>query len=85
MQTAPKIQGLSARRAPADPLLMEYARSWSVAEPYLLRPREITNGEDSSVSSSQSSGLNLPMEAVDDGVGQVIHLKTPQLPRFLQR
>ena len=71
--------------APADPLLMEYARSWSVAEPYLLRPREITNGEDSSVSSSQSSGLNLPMEAVDDGVGQVIHLKTPELPRFLQR
>ena len=26
--------------APADPLLMEYARSWSVAEPYVLRPQE---------------------------------------------
>ena len=71
--------------APADPMLMDYARSWSVAEPYLLRPREITNGDVFSVPPTHRGGLNLPMKAVDDGAGQVLHLKTPELPDFLQR
>ena len=30
--------------APADPLLIRYARSWSISEPYLIRPRLATPG-----------------------------------------
>ena len=70
--------------APADPLLMEYARSWSVAEPYVLRSREA--GDESVVMAGRSpKGPTLPLEAVDDGAAAVIRLKTPQLPSFLQR
>ena len=70
--------------APADPLLMEYARSWSVAEPYVLRSREA--GDESVVMAGGSpKGPTLPLEAVDDGAAAVIRLKTPQLPSFLQR
>ena len=70
--------------APADPLLMEYARSWSVAEPYVLRTREPQSDAVPSVGGT-STGPTLPLEAVDDGAAAVIRLKTPQLPSFLQR
>ena len=70
--------------APADPLLMEYARSWSVAEPYVLRIREPQSDAVPSVGGT-STGPTLPLEAVDDGAAAVIRLKTPQLPSFLQR
>ena len=30
-------------------------------------------------------GPSLPLEAVNDGAGAMIRLKTPQLPSFLQR
>ena len=70
--------------APADPLLMEYARSWSVAEPYVLRSREPQMDPVHSIGGT-SKGPTLPLEAVDDGAAAVIRLKTPQLPSFLQR
>ena len=70
--------------APADPLLMEYARSWSVAEPYVLRPQE-QGAEDEQPGVGAWRGPSLPLEAVEDGAGAVIRLKTPELPAFLQR
>ena len=70
--------------APADPLLMDYARSWSVAEPYVLRGRE-SQSEGTASPGACSSGPSLPLEAVNDGASAVIRLKTPQLPSFLQR
>ena len=70
--------------APADPLLMEYARSWSVAEPYVLRSRAPHSDAVPSVGGT-STGPTLPLEAVDDGAAAVIRLQTPQLPSFLQR
>ena len=70
--------------APADPLLMDYARSWSVAEPYVLRPQE-QEAEDEQPGVGAWRGPSLPLEAVEDGAGAVIRLKTPELPAFLQR
>ena len=70
--------------APADPLLMDYARSWSVAEPYVLRPQEQV-AEDEQPGVGAWRGPSLPLEAVEDGAGAVIRLKTPELPAFLQR
>ena len=70
--------------APADPLLMDYARTWSIAEPYILRPNEVDDslGTESSMA---LRGPTLPLEAVEDGAGAVIKMKTPQLPSFLKQ
>ena len=70
--------------APADPLLMDYARTWSIAEPYILRPKEVDDslGTESSMA---LRGPTLPLEAVEDGAGAVIKMKTPQLPSFLKQ
>ena len=70
--------------APADPLLMGYARGWSIAEPYVIRAAEDTPGSGDTPNAGWS-GPSLPLEAVGDGAGRVIPLKTPQLPSFLQR
>jgi superfamily II DNA or RNA helicase len=70
--------------APADPRLMEYARSWSIAEPYVLRPREDAEADELGAG-GHWRGPSLPMEAVEDGAGNVIRLKTPELPLFLQQ
>ena len=70
--------------APADPLLMGYARSWSVAEPYVLTSQE-SDQAPLSDSPGYGRGPSLPLEAVNDGAGAMIRLKTPQLPSFLQR
>ena len=70
--------------APADPRLMEYARSWSIAEPYVLRPREEAEADELGTG-GHWRGPSLPMEAVEDGAGNVIRLKTPELPLFLQQ
>ena len=70
--------------APADPLLMDYARSWSVAEPYVLRPQE-QEAQEEQQGAGAWRGPSLPLEAVEDGAGAVIRLKTPELPTFLQR
>lgn len=68
--------------APADPLLMDYARTWSISEPYVLKARD--DGTDSEeLMSSNWRGPTLPLEAVEDGAGAIIRMKTPQLPSFL--
>jgi superfamily II DNA or RNA helicase len=66
--------------APADPLLMQYARTWSLSEPYLIRPR---NSDAESEASSSGRGASLPLQALQDGAGEVIRMKGPQLPNFL--
>ena len=63
---------------------MSYARTWSMAEPYVLR-QQTDEGAIAEPNASSGSTLQLPLEAVEDGAGEVIRLKTPQLPTFLQR
>ena len=70
--------------APADPLLISYARNWSVAEPYVLSPAD-SNTFPLNNPQVRGRGPSLPLEAVNDGAGAMIRLKTPQLPSFLQR
>ena len=70
--------------APADPLLISYARNWSVAEPYVLSPAD-SNTFPLGDPPVRGRGPSLPLEAVNDGAGAMIRLKTPQLPSFLQR
>jgi len=60
---------------------MEYARSWSVAEPYVLRPQE-QEADDEQPGVGAWRGPSLPLEAVEDGAGAVIRLKTPEIARF---
>jgi hypothetical protein len=67
--------------APADPLLLSHARSWSISEPYLLRgstPAPLANP----MGGSGAPG-SLPLAAVDQGTGAVIALGGPQLPGFV--
>jgi hypothetical protein len=69
--------------APADPLLIRYARSWSLSEPYLIR-----SGEPPAAAASAAVGGNtaqLPLQALADDAGGVIRLSGPQLPSFLGR
>ena len=70
--------------APADPLLMRYARSWSIAEPYVLQSRLEPSDEEETAKGSWR-GPSLPLEAVEDEAAGMISLNTPQLPSFLQR
>ena len=67
--------------APADPLLMQVARTWSLSEPYVLRSRTATEGEDDSPGPGRASAL--PLQALEDGAGEVIKLRGPQLPNFV--
>ena len=66
--------------APADPLLMQYARTWSLSEPYVLRPKTNEAPEEPS---GQLRGASLPLQAVEDGAGGVIRVRGPRLPDFL--
>ena len=70
--------------APADPLLMQYARSWSLSEPYRIAAPANAE-EDDLHPRGEWRGPSLPMEAVEDSAGAVIRMRTPQLPTFLQR
>ena len=70
--------------APADPLLMGYARNWSLAEPYVIQPSEESLLEEEGGGGSWR-GPSLPLEAVEDGAGNVIRMRSPELPGFLQR
>ena len=67
--------------APADPLLIQYARSWSISEPYLLR-----TGPDVAPD-PDGQGWNragrLPLETMAEGAGELIRLRGPELPSFL--
>jgi superfamily II DNA or RNA helicase len=68
--------------APADPLLMQYARTWSLSEPYVLRPKSSDAPEEAS---GQNRGASLPLQAVEDGAGGVIRVRGPRLPDFLMQ
>ena len=72
----------SAVFAPADPLLIGHARSWSTSEPYLIRcqPEE----PDAALASGSSAG-RLPLQALADDAGDLIRLGGPRLPDFLGR
>ncbi|WP_295533827.1 DEAD/DEAH box helicase family protein [Synechococcus sp. UW140] len=67
--------------APADPLLMAYARNWSLSSPYLLAPE---GAEEISPEAALNSGNWRPEQrAISDAAGAVIEIKEPQLPGFL--
>ena len=68
--------------APADPLLIGYARSWSLSEPYLLRPRPLATSEDAGAGPGR---VQLPLEAIDERAGSLLRVRGPELPPFLQR
>lgn len=68
--------------APADPLLMSYARSWSLSEPYRIQAQPQEVDADDPLQSGAWRGPSLPLEAVNDGAGAVIRLRTPELPNF---
>jgi superfamily II DNA or RNA helicase len=69
--------------APADPLLMQYARTWSLSEPYVLRPKPVET-EPENLGGGRASAL--PLQAIEDGAGAVIRMRGPQLPNLrLQR
>ncbi len=66
---------------PADPLLIGYARNWSIAKPYLIKGNnnllEINNSDGTSLSPK------LPLEAVNDQAAEIIQIDTVELPSFL--
>jgi hypothetical protein len=62
---------------------MGHARSWSMTEPYMIKVNEATKEEEETTNRWQ--GPSLPLEAINDGAGAVIRLRTPDLPSFLQR
>jgi len=65
--------------APADPLLIGFARSWSLSEPYLIRPRSLP-GEP--LAGGAPCGT-LPLQAIDERPGELIRFRGPELPGFL--
>lgn len=69
--------------SPADPLLIEYAHNWSETKPYLIKGNKSEDKIDSA--SWISKGATLPMEAVDQGIGNLIRIRTAELPQFLKR
>ena len=69
--------------APADPLLIGYARSWSLSEPYLIRSSEPP--AEPNPTGAAGHALQLPLQALADDAGAVIRLRGPQLPPFLGR
>jgi superfamily II DNA or RNA helicase len=67
--------------APADPLLIAYARSWSLSEPYLLRPRP--GGAVEEAETGAARGHRLPLQAIDERAGSLLRVRGPELPPFL--
>jgi superfamily II DNA or RNA helicase len=67
--------------APADPLLIAHARTWSRSEPYLVRPSQ----EGGSGSDGVPGVAVAPLAALADGAGAVIRMGGAQLPDFLRR
>ena len=69
--------------APADPLLMQTARTWSLSEPYVLRQR-LTPAPDADATGA-GRAASIPLQALDDGAEAVIPVRGPQLPNFLMQ
>jgi len=68
--------------APADPLLISYARSWSLSEPYLVRPKVVA--ADPALGGAGGAG-GLPLEAIQEQLGDVIRMGGPELPAFTRQ
>ena len=68
--------------APADPRRMHDARSWSLGEPSGLRPPAA--GPRAAGGGAGAPDLRGPLEAVADAAGELIRLRGPQLPSFLE-
>ncbi len=68
--------------APADPLLIEYARNWSKAKPYLIKGTQSVSTIETASWIPKSPIL--PMEAVGDSAGELIKMRTAELPQFLK-
>ncbi len=68
--------------SPADPLLMQYARCWSISEPYLIqgKAKRLSTGLDHLT----TRNLTLPLEAVEDVAGGLIKMGSVELPSFLK-
>jgi hypothetical protein len=69
--------------APADPLLIAYARSWSLSEPYRIQRRPLEAAAEPA--DGNGAATSLPLQAVADSAGAVIAMSGPELPPFLQR
>lgn len=69
--------------APADPLLISYARGWTVSEPYVIRPRapEMAPG----AAGSPGSGQGLPLQALADDAGRMLSVSGPVLPSIRRK
>ncbi len=68
--------------APADPLLMDYAKSWTKERPYFIKGKEsllLSEGID-----SNTNRLCLPMEAIRDHPGKAFNFGSIELPRFIR-
>jgi len=70
--------------APADPLLISHARSWSLSEPYLLRARSLLTAAPEGTGPG-GRAPQMPPAAIADEAGAVIAMTGPQLPRFVQQ
>ena len=70
--------------APADPLLIGHARSWSLSEPYLIRAPAATGSTPGDPGAAAAAG-RFPLQALADDAGAVIRMNGPQLPGFLGR
>jgi hypothetical protein len=68
--------------APADPLLIGHARSWSLSEPYLIRSAAAAGSTSGELGSAAADG-RFPLQAMADDAGAVIRMNGPQLPGFL--
>ncbi len=68
--------------APADPLLIAYARSWSLSEPYRIQP---SRPLEPPAEPGPGAAPTLPLQAVADNAGAVIAMRGPELPSFLRR
>ena len=67
--------------APADPLLIQYARSWSLSEPYLLSCRQASlPGPGPGLAAPGAH----PLQAIDERAGTLLRVRGPELPRFVQ-
>ena len=69
--------------APADPLLIGYARGWTVSEPYVIRPRPTQTSPGAAGSPGSDQGL--PLQALADDAGRLISVHGPELPSFRRR
>jgi len=69
--------------APADPLLISHARSWSISEPYLLR--SAAAGETNAPGWLGRGGVQQPLTTVGDEAAGLIAVRGPQLPAFVSK